>query len=274
MLSQTYQRGTDAAKVFHTRYNNYGYESSLERGGLVLWQANVQDASNRVTQASLGTALTQAKSYNSNTGRTDSGLLLTTGNAIRLQESYAYDVLGNVMQRGQFWDSVGFTESFDYDPLNRIGSSTVAGQSQQNFTYDAAGNLTSKPVAGIYTYPAQGAGAVRPHGVTTTSGLVGAFAYDDNGNLTSSPGRTLTWTSFDMPVKITKGGMSSQFVYGTEHQRLKQTVVVNNDVASLHAASVDNSGSARSGLSQTSFFNFQFLVAPDQRSGQRCFAAS
>jgi hypothetical protein len=51
-------------------------------------------------------------------------------------------------------------------------------------------------------------------------------------------------------------------------------VVVNKDVASLHAASFTNSGSARSGLSQTSSFNFQSLVAPDQRSGQRCLAAS
>ncbi|MBJ7310989.1 hypothetical protein H7U20_12385 [Rugamonas sp. CCM 8940] len=51
-------------------------------------------------------------------------------------------------------------------------------------------------------------------------------------------------------------------------------VVVNKVVASLHAASFTNSGSARSGLSQTSSFNFQSLVAPDQRSGQRCLAAS
>lgn len=51
-------------------------------------------------------------------------------------------------------------------------------------------------------------------------------------------------------------------------------VVVNKVVASLQAASLEISGAALSGLSHTSSFNFQFRVAPDQRSGQRCFAAS
>ncbi|QNM98708.1 RHS repeat domain-containing protein [Chitinimonas koreensis] len=51
---------------------------------------------------------------------------------------------------------------------------------------------------------------------------IGAFAYDDNGNQTSGANRTLTWTSFDMPKKITEGSVSSEFVYGPEHQRTKQ----------------------------------------------------
>jgi len=47
------------------------------------------------------------------------------------------------------------------------------------------------------------------------------------------------------------------------------TVVVNKDVASLHAASFNHPSSARSGLSQTSFFNFQLPVAGGRRGGQR-----
>ena len=61
---------------------------------------------------------------------------------------------------------------------------------------------------------------------------------------------------------------------GAEIDRLTVPVVVNEVVASLQAASSNNAGSARSGSSQTSLFNCQFRVAPDQRSGQRCLAAS
>jgi transposase-like protein len=57
-------------------------------------------------------------------------------------------------------------------------------------------------------------------------------------------------------------------------KRVTRPAIVNVVVASLQAASSNNAGSARSGLSQTSFFNCQLRVAPDQRSGQRCLAAS
>jgi RHS repeat-associated protein len=58
---------------------------------------------------------------------------------------------------------------------------------------------------------------------------IGSFGYDDNGNLTSGAGRTLSWTSFDMPSSITKAATSTtpaasaNFVYGPEHQRTRQT---------------------------------------------------
>jgi hypothetical protein len=108
-----------------------------------------------------------------------------------LQDSYHYDSPDNVTQRSQYWDAGGFSETFDYDELNRLKSSQVNGQSQQLFGYDAAGNLSSKTDVGSYTYPTQGAGAVRPHAVQSAGSLSG-FSYDDNGNQTSGAGRTLT----------------------------------------------------------------------------------
>ncbi|MCA3000433.1 MAG: hypothetical protein ING75_17730 [Rhodocyclaceae bacterium] len=73
------------------------------------------------------------------------------------------------------------------------------------FTYDAVGNLTSKTGVGTaggnlgatYLYPAQGSSAIRPHAVDSIPGI-GSFAYDDNGNLLSGAGRSLTWTSFQL----------------------------------------------------------------------------
>ncbi|MGX9773068.1 RHS repeat-associated core domain-containing protein [Janthinobacterium aestuarii] len=79
----------------------------------------------------------------------------------------------------------------------------------------------SKTGVGTYMYPA-GANAVRPHAVQSVSGISGTFGYDNNGNLVSAAGKTVTWTSFDMPLTITKGAANATFYYSPEHQRLRQ----------------------------------------------------
>jgi len=220
---QTYQRGSDAAKEFSLRYNGYGYQSSVERAGRVLSQVLTQDASNRVTLTQLGNGLTDSNTFNRYSGRMEAGMVKTAANVVRLQEGYTYDAVGNVHTRNQQWDLSGFDEEFSYDELNRLWTSTVDGKPTKDTHYDAAGNITIKAGVGNYTYPPQGVGAVRPHAVQAVTSIPGTFEYDDNGNLTKGAGRTLTWTSFDMPVTITKKGNSSTFAYGPEHQRAKQT---------------------------------------------------
>lgn len=225
-LRQTYQRNTDAAKVFDSRYSNTGYLARLERGSLVLWQVQKQDAANRPTQIGLGNGLVQDKTYNVNTAMLQSATLATAGGGLRLQEGYEYDQIGNVKARTQYWDQGGFMETFEYDELNRLRVSKV-GTQQQNFTYDDAGNMKSwtggsGTGGAIYEYPAQGSSVGQPHAVQKIDGR--AYLYDVNGNMTSAPlGRSYTWNSFDMPLVIAKGTVSSSFVYGPEHQRTRQT---------------------------------------------------
>jgi RHS repeat-associated protein len=223
---QTYRRGADVAKVFDSSYNGMGYLAQVNRGSLVLWTAIRQDAANRVREALLGNGLTQKREYYDYTGRLKSGTLATTAGSVRrLEESYQYDVLGSVSYRNHYWE-VGdaankFEEDFEYDELNRITKSTVRGQTAQVFDYDEVGSFKTKPGAGTYTYPAQGAGSIRPHAVKSTT-VQGNFTYDDNGNLLTGAGRTSTWSSFDMPLVITKGSVTSTFAYGPEHQRTRQ----------------------------------------------------
>lgn len=180
------------------------------------------------TQAVLGNGLQSDRSYSPQTGRLNAGKLTNAQtHAQQLLESYFYDALGNVTTRNQTWNDnnqPGFSENFAYDGLNRLSESTVLGQAKQVFTYDGIGNLTSKTGVGSYTYPAPGPGAVQPHAVSSIagSGTNTSFSYDANGNLASGAGRSLTWTSFDMPQSIAKGSEQSLFVYGPEHQRTKQ----------------------------------------------------
>jgi RHS repeat-associated protein len=223
VITNTNQRGSDAPKVFGTRYNAYGYMARIERASLVLLQVTAQDAARRPTALAFGNGLSQTRAYYPQTGRLQNGTLATGASALRLKEGYTYDQLGNMLERTQYWDAGGFIEDFTYDALNRLQTSQVQGGALQTFTYDATGSITSKTGTGTYTYPTPGAGAVRPHAVSTVSSLSGTFGYDNDGNLLSGAGRTASWTLFDMPSQITKGSASATFVYGPEHQRVRQT---------------------------------------------------
>ncbi|UGQ46082.1 RHS repeat domain-containing protein [Massilia endophytica] len=222
LLREEHQRGTDAAKAYERRYNAWGQLARIERAGQAVWTGTGQDAAGRMTGWTLGNGLAVSQQFNANTGRLGTGAV---GNV--LTEDYHYDVLGNVSQRSQRWGTVGFAEDFQYDSLNRLKNSqitnlgTMQQQPLQVFTYDELGNMLSKTGVGTgnYEYPLPGAG--RPHAVSNIPG-VGSFNYDFNGNMTSGAGRTVTWNSFDMPIQISKGGASSTFYYGADHQRVKQ----------------------------------------------------
>ena len=183
LISQTYRRGSDVPKVFNMRFSSYGYLARVDRGTQMLWTATKQDAANRLIGASLGNGLTQNRGFNFYSGLLDHAEVLTAANAARLQEGYLYDVIGNVKTRSQYWDAGGFVESFEYDTLNRLSSSQVAGQPfPQTYTYDAVGNLLTKTGLGTYTYPAQGAGAYQPHAVQSVTNVPGTYSYDKNGD--------------------------------------------------------------------------------------------
>ncbi|WP_269532643.1 Ig-like domain-containing protein [Chitinimonas sp. BJYL2] len=240
-ISRSERRGTDVTKTrkVENRYNGYGYLKHIERNGLKLWEAIKQDAANRVETAQLGNGLIQTREYNEHTGLLNEGEYTNAAQQSKMRESYSYDVLGNVDQRTHTWSGTNSTiEGFSYDGLNRLATATVTGQPTQYFEYNAIGNLTRKTgvgtgLPGSYRYPTQGATAIRPHAVDSIDG-VGSFSYDANGNMTSGAGRNISWTSFDMPLCMTKGSIQgdgscasgattwSQFVYGPEHQRLKQ----------------------------------------------------
>jgi YD repeat-containing protein len=180
----------------------------VARGATVLWNVSSQDAANRATGVVLGNGLSQLKGFNPYTGRLDWATLTVPAGAAQLQEAYQYDVLGNVTNRTQYWGSAdklqGYSEDFTYDKLNRLWSSHIHDQPSLTFTYDAAGNIKSKTGTGTYAYPEQGASAVRPHAVQSIDSLPGTFAYDLNGNQLISPGRSASWTSFDMQRQLAK----------------------------------------------------------------------
>jgi len=209
-------------------YNADGYLTQIVNyvTSAVYWTANSLDAQGRVLQQTYGNGITTNQVFDANTGRLTSQL---AGPANAVQNmTYAYDSLGNVTTRQ---DNTGnLSESYTYDNLNRLTNATATSGTINTLTslaYDAIGNITSKSDVGAYSYNVSGAGSIHPHALSQITGTVNGltnptYNYDPNGNLTTGAGRSITWTSYNLPGNITRGSESDTFWYNTEHERTKE----------------------------------------------------
>jgi RHS repeat-associated protein len=103
------------------------------------------------------------------------------------------------------------------------------GLTTKSFSYNAIGNIVTKSDVGTYNYPLPG--AARQHAVSSITGTVNgfvnpSFTYDADGNMLTGVGRTLTYTSFDMPLTVAgvrfAGGASYNYTYTyNEHERTR-----------------------------------------------------
>ena len=149
--------------------------------------------------------------------------------------TYKYDHARTMLSRRTDHVS-GVEETFDYDQLNRVVTSTRgqvgSGQTEViSYAYDELGNITRKSdYASSYTYgTAQRAGPsfAGPHAVAAYTGINGlsggSFVYDARGNRISGDGGNVVYDHYNKPVKITRSPASGldevDFKYGPERAR-------------------------------------------------------
>ena len=212
-------------------YSN-GYLSQLKEAhdgvsGTVYQDIQAMDARGNVTNMTLGgpasggyTAIIDA-SYEQSSGRL-LNLSAYDGNGTEIQDvDYFFDVLGNLKQRhDQSGLTTNLNETFFYDNLNRLEAVNLsldgaAAATTMSLAYNEAGNIMSKTGVGTYLYDAS-----RPHAVSNAGGI--EYDYDANGNQISGDGRTITYTVFDKPDRITKGGDQVDFAYGVGNSRYQR----------------------------------------------------
>ncbi len=218
----TYPSSTNF-KVEHV-YNTWGYLQKVRNANNAseeYYFAQAADHFGNITTETLGHgagAITTFRSYQQNSGR------IHHIDSVVQDLEYTFDNLGNLTQRKDH-DQTGLTEDFSYDNLNRLTQTNVVGAGTVTFTYDDLGNITNKSDVGNYSY---GAGNAGPHAVTNAGGIT--YAYDNNGNQISGDGKTITWSSYNKPTLITKGGSSSAFTYGPDRARYLQVTDDGTDI--------------------------------------------
>jgi RHS repeat-associated protein len=214
-----YPSGTFGVKHVYT---SLGYLQEVQKNGTpstFYWRAETMNAERQLSTFRHGNNVVTTRTYEASTGRL-TAIQAGTGNAVQ-NMSFTYDAVSNLLTRSDATQSL--SESFTYDPLNRLTQAQVAGGATKTFTYDAGGNLLTKSDVGTYTYPTQGVSVVRPHAVQSIAGTVNtSFTYDANGNMLTGNNRTTTWTSFNMVATVTRGTSTLTFSYDPEHGRTRQ----------------------------------------------------
>ena len=224
-------------------YDQIGAVSSANIDGqpsVLLWQANTWQADGRITQESYGVEGdgdwgVTTRSYDPNRGWLTG--IATAGAAAVQQLSYpSYDANGNVTAR---YDGLtGTTETFTNDFLNRLQTwkfNSASATTLTTFGYDDLGNLSgrasiSNTAPSTETAYASGTrdaagtpGTAGVHAVTSVGG--DSYLYDAKGNQTAwqpaaGSGRSIAYTSFDLPHSVTTGAGTTTFLYDANHQRV------------------------------------------------------
>ena len=239
--SRTEARFTDNG-VRHV-YNANGYpeklpgrrrQPSTARGRskpqVVYRTVTATDARGNVTAETLGNGVKRAHRHDGKTGRVLGILSTRAATGDRQNLTYAWDALGILEPRKRGSGPSALTETFGYDTLNRPETYRAGTRAAQTLTYDGYGNVRTKSGVGAYAYGvdrnAPMGTTAGPHAVATvkkSDNTEVTYAYDDNGNNTSSSdGRTVAWATSDKPTSIAKGGHTTAFAYAPDRSRFRR----------------------------------------------------
>jgi RHS repeat-associated protein len=203
-------RSYPSGLIVRTDYTAYGQLRQLSNNssGAVYWTATAADAWGKVTAESFGNGLTGAHVWAGSTGQAKQ-LRWKSGATTVEQFDYAYNALGNLKSqlRG------GITETYTYDPRQRLTGTSLSTGGGVSFGYSASGNLLSKSdfSAGgnAYGYGGNGCG---PHGassVTMPLGNTVTYACDANGNVIGGSALTVTFDAENHPRTIVRSASGS-----------------------------------------------------------------
>ncbi len=203
----------------------------LDDSNHVWWQCNTEDynAAGQLERFEYGNDLVTTRDYDPFTGWIEGMQIKDSGLQTLSGYGYAYDRIGNLTQRSQTRYSpmeTTLTEDCTYDNLNRLKTSTVAGQTPITAHYNAIGNIqTRSDVVGTHSTYEYLSG--KPHAVTAAGDCT--YMYDANGNVVrrdrnGSYEFSANWNSFNKPVSLFSGLEGSEFEYDVNGQRTKQLV--------------------------------------------------
>ncbi len=219
---------------FSTRnhYNARGYLNRVTEATNddLFWQLEATDQFGNVTRESFGNEVESIMNYDARTGYLQDIHTISNGNVGVVQDNlYMFDNLSNLVGRND--RRVGANETFTYDTLNRLRSANSSRYGTKTYTYNDIGNILTKSDFSLdqdaangpaYTYGERNAG---PHAVTSVrlrNGTTAQYNYDNNGRMINGNGRSIDWSSFNKPTRITRGSAEVNFIYGPDRARIVQ----------------------------------------------------
>jgi RHS repeat-associated protein len=236
-------------------YNAQGYLESVKDAFLTngiqrtYYKVNSMNARGNVTSAEYANGVTQVADYYPENGLTKTLRASRAMVGLPVQDiNLDWDEVGNLSWReelGTAGASVrrNIRETFSYDSLNRLRTWVSSGDlsASETANYNNIDNITDKTGVGNYLYgSACGTGTnAGPHALCRAGST--NYTYDKNGNmLTDSSGRTMAYTSYDLPSQISKSGHSTSFSYGPSRARYKRVDTSSSQITTtLYLGSVE-----------------------------------
>ena len=183
----------------------------------VLWTALDADQQDRLVHFMAGSVHTQ--STFDWRGKTTSTLLRNDGyddewsDRIQAMLRFGYDSEGNLVSRSD--DLQGVTETFAYDPLNRLKASSTQSADPLNvpddvFAYDKLGNLVFSRRRGTYVVdPDKPTQVLKIFGGVVDGGSTRNYGYDALGQQVLRPEGKIVYNDFSLPARFTDAAGTS-----------------------------------------------------------------
>lgn len=216
------------------QFNDFGYLQQVvdEPSQLVYWKVDRANARGQVIHEVFGNGLATSRRFDDQRGFLRKISTSAAGNTIQ-ELRYEYEPTGSLQSRTSRFPDSSLVETFHYDVLERLkkwsASSHLPDASQTTklllehvFEYDDLGNLRLRSMSSpggpehtlTYRYGENGAG---PHAVTHVND--DAYGYNPGGNQIAGPGRTVRYTSFNLPSHIVTGNKQFDLKYDASHVR-------------------------------------------------------
>ncbi|MEQ9500195.1 MAG: RHS repeat-associated core domain-containing protein [Deltaproteobacteria bacterium] len=204
------------------RFDAYGHATQIvdATDDSVLWDWTEAGPENEIAAAGLGNGVESRWTYHPETGRLDDVMALPPAGApgSALQHlSYGWDANGNL--QNQVDGRTGVSETFTYDPLNRLVG-TSSEFINDGYSYSSSGNLVTKPGVTGMKYD----DATRPHALTEADGHV--YTYDRTGNQESRPSPmgplSIAYTTFNKPRTVQSSSGTVEYAYDARHRRFRK----------------------------------------------------
>ncbi len=200
------------------QYTAQGYleQVTSSDGTTIYWQKTQENARGQLEVFSLANGTFQSnRTFEKATGLLSQ--IMTEHGSEKLQNVYyEFDELNNLTKRTDYLadGNRGLEESFTYDNLNRLKTTSIKGKpyGQLSMDYDDLGNIISKSDVGTYSYT-----GARPHAVSeiVQSGTAIPIVTQD-----------ITYSGFEKVRTLTEGDASIHFTYGMGHDRKITTTTV------------------------------------------------
>lgn len=186
------------------------------------WTLKEVDDAGRIRKERFGNEVETTREYDTEK-QTLKGIS-TARDSTNIQKlGYDWDSRLNLKSRSDALQLQNKTERFRYDELDQVTcayfgpAENAAAPCVTSYSYMLNGNLWEKSDVGTYTYDPK-----HPHAVKHVPGET--FGYDAVGNQTARPGGiSVTYTPFDLPKTITKGGKTTSLGYDGDQKRIRKT---------------------------------------------------